>query len=343
MGVLDSMSYNKFNVMHWHMTDSQAFPLESKSYPKLWDGSYTTYERYIQNDVRDIIEYAKNLGIRVIPEFDMPGHATSWCKGYPEICPSPSCQSPLNVAANATWQLLNGFIAEMAKLFPDDHMHLGGDEVNTNCWTQTPSIVAWMQSMGFNSTQALQYFDEGAINIANESNKTVINWDELWTEFGSSGTLDASKVIIQVWHGGAEASEIMTAATAAGFRVIYSEDPNWYLDQLSKTWQDRYVVEPYVFLPDNVSQQKLVLGGEACMWGETVDVSDIQQTIWPTAAAVGERLWSARSVNSTALAEPRMQYFRCLMNQRGIAAAPPKNAQERSAPPGAGSCYAQRR
>ena len=84
----------------------------------------------IQNDSTDIINYAKTLGIRVIPEFDMPGHATSWCVGYPEICPSPSCKSPLNPASNFTWELLTSFIDEAAKLFLDDHIHLGGDEVN---------------------------------------------------------------------------------------------------------------------------------------------------------------------------------------------------------------------
>ena len=129
-------------------------------YPKLWNGAYSVYERYIQNDVTDIINYAKNLGIRVIPEFDMPGHANSWCIGYvsiisisniqylwinewkhniryPGICPSPSCSGPLNPAANETWQLLTAVISEAAALFIDDHMHLGGDEVNTACWDQT--------------------------------------------------------------------------------------------------------------------------------------------------------------------------------------------------------------
>ena len=99
------------------------------------------YERMIQNDYTDIINYAKSLGIRVIPEFDMPGHANSWCVGYPEICPSPSCQSPLNPASNFTWELLTGLIDEAAKLFIDDHMHLGGDEVNTQCWTNTPCML----------------------------------------------------------------------------------------------------------------------------------------------------------------------------------------------------------
>ncbi len=104
----------------------------------------------------------------------------------------------------------------------------------------------------------------------------------------------------------------------------------------------RYMVEPLAHITDPTAQQ-LLIGGEGCMWGEWVDASDFQNTIWPTAAAIAERLWSPREVNSTELAEPRMYYFRCLLNQRGIAAAPPNNTQEREEPPGPGSCYAQRR
>jgi len=335
LNLLDSLSYAKFNVLHIHITDSQSFPYESKVFPKLWDGSYTMYERMIQNDYKDIQNYAKTLGIRVIPEFDMPGHAQSWCVGYPEICPSPSCNTPLNPANNFTWQLLDGFINEAAQLFIDDHIHLGGDEVNANCYDKTPSIVSWMNMMNFTSTQAVGYFDERVIDIANKAGKTVIDWDEVFSAFGDS--LDPTKTIIQVWHSG---NSLMPDVVKAGFRAIYSPDPIWYLDHLSTTWQDRYVLEPFEYITDP-SQQKLVIGGEACMWGETVDVSDIQQTIWPTAAAVAERLWSPQNNNDTKIAQPRMEYFRCLMNRRGIAAAPSNNANERSAPPGPGSCYAQ--
>ena len=89
--VIESMSYAKFNTLHWHLVDIESFPYESKAYPKLWDGAYTNYERFSQNDVEDIVQHAKYHGIRVIPEFDMPGHANSWCVGYPDICPSPTC------------------------------------------------------------------------------------------------------------------------------------------------------------------------------------------------------------------------------------------------------------
>ena len=191
--------------------------------------------------------------------------------------------------------------------------------------------------MGFNSTtQAVGYFDEQAQAIAVKDGKTVISWDEVFSSFQSQ--LDPTKVIIQVWHGGNSA--LLPDVVAAGFRGIFSPDSPWYLDSLSKTWEDRYAIEPLKGITDP-SQQKLVIGGEACMWGETVDVSDIQQTIWPTAAAVAERLWSPREYNNTATAKPRMEYYRCLLNRRGIAAAPSNNANERSAPPGPGSCYAQ--
>ena len=97
--VIDSMAYAKFNTLHWHLVDEQSFPYESKAYPKLWDGSYTNYERFSQNDVTDVVQHAKYHGVRVIPEFDMPGHANSWCVGYPNICPSPSCMFFLSVVA----------------------------------------------------------------------------------------------------------------------------------------------------------------------------------------------------------------------------------------------------
>jgi len=337
LNVLDSMAYAKLNVLHWHVTDSQSFPYESKAYPKLWEASYTSYERFMQTDVTEVIAYAKSLGIRVIPEFDMPGHAQSWCVGYPEICPSASCTSPMNPATNATWDLLEGFIAEAAKLFADDHIHLGGDEVNTDCWTKTQSIENWMSMMNFTALQALQYFDERVIDIANSSAKTVIDWDEVYSNFAS--TLDPSKVVIQVWHSG---DSLLPDVVADGFRGIFSPDPHWYLDSVGTTWQERYVIEPLEFITD-AAQQALVIGGEGCMWGETVDVSDIQQTIWPTMGAIAERLWSPREVNSTTNAQPRMEYFRCLLNARGIAAAPSNNKNERTAPSGPGSCYQQRR
>lgn len=125
-----------------------------------------------------------------------------------------------------------------------------------------------------------------------------------------------------------------------GYRALLSDSDLWYLDHLDITWDQMYTNEPFADITDP-KQQALLLGGEVEMWGETVDPSDIQQTIWPRAAAVSERLWSPRSVNDVTQAHARLAYFRCLLDQRGIAAAPLNNPVGRSAPPGPGSCYTQ--
>ena len=130
-------------------------------------------------------------------------------------------------------------------------------------------------------------------------------------------------------------------ATAHGFRVVRSQNIHWYLDQtLQKPWTAQYDFEPCADLPDAASCN-FVIGGAASMWGETVDASDLMQTVWPRAGAVGERLWSDASVNDSSAALPRYLAFRCYLNRRGFAAAPALNKVAREAPPGPGSCYAQ--
>ena len=138
---LDSMSYAKLNVLHWHISDTQSFPMQFISRPDLWSGAHSPRERYLQAEVRDVVEYARKRGIRVIPEFDVPGHAASWCRGYPEVCPSdPQCTQPLNVARNETFELIGDIISECVgdqgdqsdekqPLFVDDFFHLGENSV----------------------------------------------------------------------------------------------------------------------------------------------------------------------------------------------------------------------
>ena len=212
-------------------------------------------------------------------------------------------------------------------------MHLGGDEVDTSCWSETPSVVAWMAENNYTTNDAYMYFVARAQAIAISYGRDVVGWEEIWDNFGTK--LNPSTIIEQ-WKTG---STIGPAVVAAGYRLIYAEDGVWYLDGLTTTWQTMYIQEPCTGIPNELDH--LVLGGEGCMWGETVDTSDIQQTIWPRMGAIAERLWSARTVNDTVAAAPRIEYFRCLLNRRGIAAAPLDNTQAREAPPGPGSCFAQ--
>ena len=135
--ILDSFAASKINVMHWHIVDTQSFPFGLPSHPEMAKmGAYSSQERFSPLDVAHVVEYARQRGIRVMVEIDTPGHAGSWCAAHPEVCPSPSCLQPLNVAQDATFTLISEIFADVtgkvrgAGLFPDNMMHLGGDEVS---------------------------------------------------------------------------------------------------------------------------------------------------------------------------------------------------------------------
>jgi len=270
-------------------------------------------------------------------EFDTPGHAASWCTGYPEVCPSPSCLEPLNPSTEATFTLISSLFnevtggAEGAGLFPEDLLHLGGDEVDTSCWSSSPSITAWMQQQGFTTEDAYLYFVNRTVNIALAQGRHPVNWQEVYDHFTTE--LDP-KCIVHAWND----PSVIPEATANGYRVLNSY--GWYLDHLTDSWESYYVNDPAQGITDP-TQKTLVMGGEACMWGETVDPSDWFNTVWPRAAAVAERLWSAESVNSPTAAQSRYYEFRCLLDRRGIGAAPSGNLQARQPPGGPGSCLKQ--
>ena len=154
------------------------------------------------------------------------------------------------------------------------------------------------------------------------------------------GRLQNKKTIVHVW----KSKDTLVGVTADGYQAIYNPSSGgdaWYLDHLTIDWAAVYGNEPCADITDPKACA-LVLGGQGEMWGETVDASDIQQTVWPRLAAIGERLWSPRDqIADTQAALPRLQAFRCLLNRRGIAAAPVDNGNARSAPPGPGSCLDQ--
>ncbi|KAI3865763.1 hypothetical protein MKX03_025509, partial [Papaver bracteatum] len=335
--VIESMSYAKLNVLHWHIIDEQSFPLEVPSHPYLWKGSYTKFERYTVEDAYDIVDFAKMRGINVMAEIDVPGHAESWGRGYPELWPSETCREPLDVTKNFTFDVVSGILADMRKIFPFELFHLGGDEVNTDCWSSTPHVKQWLQEHNMTTKDAYQYFVLRAQEIAISENWTPVNWEETYNSF--KGNLNPHTVVHN-WLG----PGVCPKAAADGFRCIYSNQGVWYLDHLDVPWEDVYKSEPLEGISDG-SHTKLVLGGEVCMWGETADSSDVQQTIWPRAAAAAERMWSSRDMTSarnmswTVL--PRLEYFRCLLNRRGVPAAPVNNYYARSPPVGPGSCYLQ--
>ncbi|KAL4290473.1 hypothetical protein GQ457_14G023150 [Hibiscus cannabinus] len=333
--IIESMSYAKLNVLHWHIIDTDAFPLEVPAYPKLWNGAYSKWERYTIEDASRIVRFAKTRGIHVMAEVDVPGHAESWGAGYPDLWPNATCREPLDVTKNFTFDLISGILSEIREIFPFELFHLGGDEVNTDCWNETRHVKQWLDKNKMKPKDAYRYFVLKAQEIAISKNWTPVNWEETFNAFAKNLN---PRTVVHNWLG----PGVCPKAVAKGFKCIFSNQNVWYLDHLDVSWDEVYYAEPLEGI-GNASKQELVIGGEVCMWGETVDTSNVQQTIWPRAAAAAERLWSteeALSADNNSVLQ-RLQYFRCLLNRRGVQAAPVTNYYARNPPSGSGSCYWQ--
>ncbi|XP_026432864.1 beta-hexosaminidase 3-like [Papaver somniferum] len=335
--VIDAMAYTKLNVLHWHIVDTQSFPLEIPSFPKLWNGAYSGVERYTMADAAEIVDYARRRGINILAEIDIPGHALSWGVGYPQLWPSRTCQQPLDVSNEFTFEVIDGILSDLSKVFNFKFVHLGGDEVNGSCWETTPHIKDWLHKHQMNASQAYEYFVLRAQKIALSHGYEIVNWEETFRNFGSKLN---PKTVVHNWLDRVGGGLVQKAA-AEGLRCIVSNQENWYLDHLDATWTQFYMNEPLTNIT-NPEHQKLVLGGEVCMWGETIDASDIEQTIWPRAAAAAERMWTPldQLARHPRKVRGRLSRFRCLLNQRGVAAAP-LSWLGRDVPAGPGSCYNQ--
>jgi len=290
---LDGMAAVKLNVFHWHLSDDQGFRVESRRFPKLQglgsDGHY-----YTQEQVRQVIEYAADRGIRVIPEFDMPGHTTSWFVGYPELASAPGpyhierkwgiFQPLMDPSREETYAFLDAFIGEMAALFPDPCFHIGGDEVDTTEWKQSKPIQAWAARNHLKDAKAIQgYFTRRVEKLVEKHGKIMIGWDEVF----DAGNHLSRRTMIQSWRGQAS----LAAAARAGHRGVLSF--GYYLDHLQPA-SAYYAVDPWGGAAAGLTpeQKALILGGEACMWTEYVDPETVDSRIWPAAAAIAERLWS---------------------------------------------------
>ncbi len=291
---LDAMAAVKMNVFHWHLTEDQGFRVESKKFPRLHtlgsDGNFFT-----QEEVKEIIAYAAERGIRVVPEFDMPGHATAWLVGHPELGSAPGpyeierqpgiFEPALDPTNEEVYKLLDVFLGEMAALFPDAYMHIGGDENEGKQWDRNPEIQAFMQKNGIKDNHALQaYFNKRVLAILKKHGKIMMGWDEIFVP-------ELPKdVVIHSWRG----QEALAAAAQKGHLGVLS---NGYYIDLIQPASDHYLVDPVPSdSPLTADEKKRVLGGEATMWSEWVSPETIDSRIWPRTAAIAERLWSPADV-----------------------------------------------
>ena len=292
---LDGMGAVKLNVFHWHLSDNQGFRVQSHKFPKLTgmgsDGLY-----YTQEQVRDLIAYARDRGIRVIPEFDIPGHATAWFVGYPELASGPGpyqierhwgvFDPAVDPTRDHVYNFLDDLIGEMAKLFPDPYFHIGGDEVNGKQWDSNPQVQAFMREHGIKSNQELQtYFTLRVQKLVSKHHKIMVGWDEILSP-------DIPRdIVIQSWRG----PESLAAAAKQGYRGLLS---NGYYIDLNWPASRHYLVDPMSGAAANLSpeEKQKILGGEATMWSEYVDPGNVDSRIWPRTAAIAERLWSPQNV-----------------------------------------------
>jgi hexosaminidase len=293
---LDGMAAVKLNVFHWHLSDDQGFRVESKRWPKLQEmGSDGNF--YTQADVRHIVEYARDRGIRVIPEFDLPGHATSWLVGYPELASAPGpyeiqrrwgiFEPTMDPTRDETYRFLDAFLDEMTPLFPDRFFHIGGDEVEETQWKMSATIQAFAREHGLaDSAQLHAYFNRRLQELVKRHGKTMVGWDEVLAPGLASDT------VIQSWRG----PQSLAEAGRKGFRGILSS--GYYLDHLLPA-STHYAVDP--------GDGDSILGGEACMWSEYVSAETVESRVWPRMAAIAERFWSPREVKDVPSMYARME------------------------------------
>ncbi|XP_061196812.1 beta-hexosaminidase subunit beta-like [Saccostrea echinata] len=355
--IMRGMEMNKMNVMHWHLSDDQSFPFQSKVFPELSvKGAFHPSLVYTHDDVREIIEFGRLRGIRVIPEFDTPAHTLSWSFSKPELLtqcyhqgqPVPALMGPMNPARNSTYLFLREFYKEVLGLFQDQFVHVGGDEVPFECWNSNTEVVSFAKEMArfskenhvgkmFNGNnqdmiRILDYFTKRLIadikDTAKQKNNDVrfIVWEEAYTKKLSI----SENTVVQLWYGGQDS---VSSITADGFSVIYSSC--WYLDQVIPgiQWQKFYTCDPVsqrnmegtfkkiVFsfsLEQNLKEICLRFYGEVCIWSEHITNEDVLVKLWPIASAAAERLWSAPSVTNVEEAAPRLEEQRCRMLRRGI-------------------------
>jgi len=322
--ILDGMAYNKLNVFHWHIVDDHSFPYQSVRFPELSEyGAYhSKLQVYTQEDVAKIIEYARRRGIRVMPEYDTPGHTRSWGQSHPELL--TKCEGvyqgklgPIDPTNEVVYTFMNELLKEVVDVFHDKYIHLGGDEVGFECWKSNNNITEYMKANHIGSYEKLEEkFIQRIVDNVDQLNASSIVWQEVY----QNGVRLPQKTVVHIWIG--NMAKLLGSITKDGHPALLSSC--WYLDSLQSggDWRKYYTCDPHDF-DGTPEQKKLVIGGEACMWSETVDNTNILQRIFPRVCAAAEKLWSQQNVNDADEASRRLEEHYCRMNHRGIPAQPP--------------------
>ncbi|XP_049293735.1 chitooligosaccharidolytic beta-N-acetylglucosaminidase isoform X1 [Anopheles funestus] len=348
---IDGMAMVKLNVFHWHITDSQSFPLVITSRPSLHSyGAYSSRDVYTAEDVQQLVQYALERGIRVIPELDAPAHVgEGWeklgvtaCFNYQpweNYCVEPPC-GQLDPTQDALYNILEDVYREMNLMFNrSDVFHMGGDEVSIRCWNATTRIQNWMneQEWGLQEADFMKlwnYFQTEALNRLDKTlpegdKRPIIMWTSKLTESPYlEQYLNKDRYIIQVWTTGNDSK--VSNLLEKGYRLIMSNYDALYLDcgfagwvTDGSNWCAPYIGWQKVYNNDLMAiggpYAQQILGGEAALWTEQSDSHTLDNRLWPRLSAHAERLWS-NPRSSWQMAESRMLLHRERLIEEGIAA-----------------------
>lgn len=300
---IDLLAYHKMNVLHWHLTEDQGWRIEIKKYPELtevgaWrkndDGTlYGGY--YTQEDIREVVEYAKSRYITIVPEIEMPGHSMAAITAYPEL----SCTGgPFDVAAtwgvfkdvycagnDSTFTFLEGVLTEVIHLFPGTYIHIGGDEVPKDRWNKCEKCQNRIESEGLGNEAELQsYFIKRIEKFLSSKGKRLVGWDEIL-----EGGLPP-EATVQSWRG----MDGAITAVRSGHDAVVSPTSHAYFDyDLATT--DLEKVYSFNPIPPvlTAEEQKHILGGECNMWTESAPQEKIDNKVFPRILAMAEVLWTA--------------------------------------------------
>ena len=320
---LDAMASVKLNVFHWHLTDDQGFRVASKVYPKLQklasDGQFYTHEQ-----LKEVVAYAANLGIRVVPEFDVPGHASALLAAYPELGSKEGYNHSierfagvfnptLNPIKDETYEFLKTLFTEITPLFPDVYFHIGGDENEGKHWDESKEIQAFKIANNLKSNHDLQtYFNIRLEKILNNLGKKLMGWDEIMTPNMPT------TAVIHSWRGPQEGmleGGTLIAAAKAGYQTVLSN--GYYIDRMLPV-AHHYATDPIGNSKLTKEERALILGGEATMWSELVTPQTIDSRIWPRTAAIAERFWSPKEVNDVENMKLRLRAVSARLEALGI-------------------------
>lgn len=335
LAVVDGLAVLKMNVLHIHFSDDQAYRLPSAAWPRL-----PSVEHYSKQQLLDLVAYAANRGVRIIPEVDVPGHVTHWLAAYPEwgmyeVQPSDRFgvhKACLNPTDEVVYAALETIFDEVVEIFPDDFVHVGGDEVNPAWWSENPDAQKFIATHNLGDVRGLQnYFLQRLCTILQAKGKRVIGWDEILHP-------DIPHCVVQNWRGITTRDRALAlnrdCVISAPFYLdlMFPADLHYRFDvagsqaemlrledDLGKDLRLQHIAQALAWTHqwragavDLAAAQSSaqVLGGEACLWAELVDCQTLMPRLWSRLPAVAEVLWS--SINTPVAADDINDLYRRL-------------------------------